>query len=230
MPPAHYAEETARAFAILAQRHDLDNRAAMGRRTRANPVWLDADYADGAERTVALHEAVTAWVQGNVPPSLDGLRLIELNYAAIMDGIDVQALNDWDATIASRYPHTHCLEALEDDPELEATLQQHHQEREDWLRGNLAYQRLVAVLHALRDGHDAGSPVVLYVDHIHRLLGGERASYPFDLRTVLTPLLSRCQIQLWGACTLAEYQSNVERDVSMERCFEVIMLPRSRTS
>ncbi len=222
--PGAYTEATARALEILARQRDLD---AQFMRKKSNPVCIDTD---GAERAVAMREAVTAWAQGDVPPSMRGQRLLALNYETVMEGVDVQALNDWHASISSRYPHSYSLEALEHNPGLAMTFQQHLQAHKDWLGGNVSYQRLVAILHALRDAHDAGSLVVLYVDHIHRLLGGESERYPFDLASVLKPLLHRCQIQLWGACTLSEYRKSIESDASMERCFEAVRLPSSRTS
>jgi hypothetical protein len=234
--PGMYAKETARTWAILARHHDPDARAL---RKKANPVWLDAGGvtgthgttgADGAERTAVLHGAVTAWIEGDMPPSLRGQRLLGLDYDAVMDGVDVQPLTEWSAAMRARYPHIYHFEELDSDPDLALTHQRHMQEREDWLRANGAYQRLLAVLSALRDTHVAGTPAILYVDHIHRLLGGGGEHYPFDLTLVLHPLLHRRQIQLWGACTLAEYRTTIEQDVAIERCFEVVRLPSSRTN
>src|SRR5262249_58430109 len=50
---------------------------------------------------------------------------------------------------------------------------------------------------------------------------------PHTLRA--TPL-HRWQIQRWGACTLSEYQTTIERDAPMQRCFEVVRLPSSPVS
>lgn len=219
--PRRYGQETARAWAILARRYDVDARA---KRKRTNLVWVDSD---GAERAAALQEAVTAWAQGDVPPALRALRLLALDYEAVMDGVDVQALNAWSSAIEARYPSTYRFEGFKRDPALAATFERHRQERADWLQGNAAYQRMVAVLQALCDTGDAGSGAVLYVDHIHRLLGGDGVRYPFDLAIVLKPLLHRREIQLWGACTLLEYQASIEHDASMQSCLEAVRLPSS---
>ena len=216
-PPLEYAEHTLRTLAILARRYE-----PIWDRAKANPVWLDAD---GAERAEALQEAITAWEREETPPSLRGHRLLRLEYAAIMDGVDVRALNDWWARIQTRYPQRYDFNDLERDPALAETFQRHVREEVAWRQSNIAYQRLRSVLHALRDAQDAGAPVILYVDHLHRLLGGGDKDYPVDLATELKPLLSRCQIHLWGACTLTEYRATIERDASMQRRFQEVYLP-----
>jgi len=96
------------------------------------------------------------------------------------------------------------------------------------VRGSIAYQRLLSVLHALRDRQAAGTPAILFVDHTHCLLGGDFERYPFDLGNVLKPLLHRCQIQLWGACALAEYRTSIVLDAAMQRCFREGDLPSVR--
>jgi hypothetical protein len=213
-----YAGETLRALEIVARRH-----APTGRymRKKSNPVWVDAD---GAERVAAMREAITAWTQGNVAPTLCGQRLLGLAWDAVMEGVNVRALSVWSADMQARCPHAYGIDELDDDQELAATHQRHMKEREEWLRANLAYQRLAAVLRALHRAHDASTPAVFYVDYIHRLLGGGGQDCPFDLFSVLKPLLHRCQVQLWGACALAEYRATIEQDASMWTCFQAVML------
>ncbi|HEV8193153.1 MAG TPA: hypothetical protein VGP82_16955 [Ktedonobacterales bacterium] len=73
-------------------------------------------------------------------------------------------------------------------------------------------------------------PVILYVDHLHRLLGGGGEDYPVDLTAELKPLLHRCQIHLWGACSLTEYRATMEHQGSMQRCIQEVFLPSVRAS
>jgi hypothetical protein len=219
-PSLEYAEHTLRALTILARRYDPTRD-----RAKANPVWLDVD---GAERAEALREAITAWEREETPPSLRGHRLLRLEYAAVMDGVDVRALNDWRARIRTRYPRQYDFKDLDRDPALAETFQRHMREKVAWWQSNVAYQRLLSVLHAQRAAQDAGAPVILYVDHLHRLFGGGGKDYPFDLATELKPLLSRCQIHLWGACTLTEYRATIEQDAAMQRRFQEILLPGVR--
>jgi hypothetical protein len=145
-----------------------------------------------------------------------------------MDGVDVRALNDWRARIRTRYPRQYDFKDLDRDPALAETFQRHMREKVAWWQSNVAYQRLLSVLHAQRAAQDAGAPVILYVDHLHRLFGGGGKDYPFDLATELKPLLSRCQIHLWGACTLTEYRATIEQDAAMQRRFQEILLPGVR--
>jgi ATP-dependent Clp protease ATP-binding subunit ClpA len=86
------------------------------------------------------------------------------------------------------------------------------------------------VLAALYNAHDAGTPVILYVDHLHRLLGGGGEDYPFDLTAEFKPMLYGCQIHLWGACTAAEYRATIEHAASMQRCFQEVILPNFQMS
>jgi ATP-dependent Clp protease ATP-binding subunit ClpB len=66
---------------------------------------------------------------------------------------------------------------------------------------------------------------VLYVDHFHRLVGGEPDTYPIDATTLLKPALARGQIQLIGACTLKQYRQHIERNAAMQRrCQEICLL------
>jgi ATP-dependent Clp protease ATP-binding subunit ClpA len=212
-----YAEPTVRALTVLARRYGPTHD-----RKKANPVWVDVD---GVERAAALQEATVAWERGEIPPSLRGHRLLRLEYAAVMDGVDVQALNDWSARIRARYPQSMFTTDLERNGALAKQWQQRWRESDAWLHSNVAYQRLRAVLEALHAAHDAGTPAILYVDHLHRLLGGGGEDYPFDLFGELNPLLYRCEIQLWGACTLSEYRMWIEHLASMQRCFQEVILP-----
>jgi ATP-dependent Clp protease ATP-binding subunit ClpA len=218
-----YAERTVRALTVLARRYGPVDRD----RKKANPVWVDVD---GVERTAALREALIAWARDETPPVLRGHRLLRLEYAAVMDGVDVRALNDWRSQIRARYPQSYGFKDLERDPALAETFQRHMRESDEWRRGNVAEQRLRSVLYALYTAHDAGAPVILYVDHLHRLLGGGGEDYPLDLTPELKPLLHRGQIHLWGACSLAEYRATIEHEGSMQRCFQEIALPSVRAN
>jgi ATP-dependent Clp protease ATP-binding subunit ClpA len=215
-PSVEYAEHTLRALAVLARRYG----PVAHERKKANPVWVDTD---SAERAAALREALVAWARDETPPALREHRLLRLEYAAVLDGVDVRALNDWRSQMRARYPQSYGFKDLERDPALAETLQRHMRERDEWRRSNVAEQRLRSVLSALRAAHDAGAPAILYVDHLHRLLGGGE-DYPVDLTSELKPLLHRCQIQLWGACSLTEYRATIEHEGSMQRCFQEIAL------
>jgi ATP-dependent Clp protease ATP-binding subunit ClpA len=72
----------------------------------------------------------------------------------------------------------------------------------------------------------ADGQVLLSVDHIHRLLGGEDQRYPIiDVANLLKPALARGQIQLMGACTLAQYRQYLARDAAVQRRFQEVLMP-----
>ena len=73
--------------------------------------------------------------------------------------------------------------------------------------------------------HQVTGAFLLFVDHFHRLVGGERERYPIDAATLLKPALARDQIQLIGACTPAQYRQYIERDAAIQRRCQEICLP-----
>jgi ATP-dependent Clp protease ATP-binding subunit ClpA len=73
--------------------------------------------------------------------------------------------------------------------------------------------------------HQAAGSFILYIDHFHRLLGGEPDRYPIDAATLLKPALNRDRIQLLGACTLAEYRQHIERDAAIQRPCQEMRVP-----
>jgi ATP-dependent Clp protease ATP-binding subunit ClpA len=75
--------------------------------------------------------------------------------------------------------------------------------------------------------YQASGSFVLYVDHVHRLVGGEPDTYPIDASALLKPALARGQIQLIGACTLEHYRQHIERDAALQRRFQEICLPEA---
>jgi ATP-dependent Clp protease ATP-binding subunit ClpA len=61
------------------------------------------------------------------------------------------------------------------------------------------------------------------------VLGGELNAYPIDIAPELVPLLHRCEIQIIGACSLAEYRT-VERDAAIASCLEPVWLPSATSA
>lgn len=80
-------------------------------------------------------------------------------------------------------------------------------------------ERFQAILMTLR--HPEGL-YILFINPFHRLVGSRDG---VDVVTELVPLLARRQIQLIGACPLAEYRQYLERDVALQRRFQEICLP-----
>ena len=83
-------------------------------------------------------------------------------------------------------------------------------------------ERLRSIFAAM---HQAPSPIVLFVDHFHRLVGGEGSS--LDASTLLKPALHRHEIQLIGACTLEHYRGDIERNAPIQRCCQHFFTPEA---
>ena len=64
--------------------------------------------------------------------------------------------------------------------------------------------------------------VFLFLDELHTLIGAGGAEGAIDASNILKPSLSRGEIQLIGATTLAEYRKYVEKDAALERRFQPI--------
>lgn len=68
---------------------------------------------------------------------------------------------------------------------------------------------------------DAGN-IYLFLDEIHTLIGAGGAEGAIDASNILKPSLSRGEIQLIGATTIAEYRKYIERDAALERRFQPV--------
>ena len=64
--------------------------------------------------------------------------------------------------------------------------------------------------------------VILFLDEIHTLIGAGGAEGSMDAANILKPALSRGELQLIGATTLAEYRKHIEKDAALERRFQPI--------
>ncbi|GCE12418.1 hypothetical protein KTT_22770 [Tengunoibacter tsumagoiensis] len=93
---------------------------------------------------------------------------------------------------------------------------------EEWIAPTMALERLQTMFITM---HQASGSFMLYVDHLHRLVGGEPDTYPIDASTLLKPVLARGQIQLIGACTLEQYRQYIEKNASLQRRFQAICVP-----
>lgn len=93
---------------------------------------------------------------------------------------------------------------------------------EEWVAPDVVMQRLQALFLAVRQSE---GQVLLFIDHFHRLLGGEPDRYPIHAFSLLKPTLARSEIQLIGACTLAEFRRWIEREQSLLRRWQTVCLP-----
>lgn len=66
--------------------------------------------------------------------------------------------------------------------------------------------------------------VILVIDEIHSIVGAGGAEGSLNAANILKPSLSRGEIQVIGATTLAEYRKYIETDAALERRFQSVMV------
>lgn len=81
----------------------------------------------------------------------------------------------------------------------------------------------------IREVIDAGN-IYLFLDEIHTLIGAGGAEGAIDASNILKPSLSRGEIQLIGATTIAEYRKYIEKDAALERRFQPVMVEEPNES
>ncbi len=64
--------------------------------------------------------------------------------------------------------------------------------------------------------------IILFLDELHTLIGTGGAEGSLDAANMLKPALSRGEIQLIGATTMAEYRKYIEKDAALERRFQPV--------
>jgi hypothetical protein len=63
---------------------------------------------------------------------------------------------------------------------------------------------------------------VLFLDELHTILGAGNAEGAMDAANILKPMLTRGELHIIGATTLAEYRK-IERDSALARRFSPVM-------
>ena len=66
--------------------------------------------------------------------------------------------------------------------------------------------------------------IILFIDEIHTMVGAGAAEGAIDAANIMKPELSRGDIQLIGATTLAEYRKYIEKDGALERRFQPVII------
>ena len=66
--------------------------------------------------------------------------------------------------------------------------------------------------------------LILFLDEIHTLIGAGGAEGSLDAANILKPALSRGEIQLIGATTVAEYRKHIAKDAALERRFQPVLV------
>lgn len=80
-------------------------------------------------------------------------------------------------------------------------------------------QRLKKVIEAVQQ---SPSPVMLFIDEAHTLIGAGNQQGGSDAANLLKPALARGELRTIAATTWSEYKQYFERDAALERRFQVI--------
>lgn len=86
-------------------------------------------------------------------------------------------------------------------------------------RGEFEERIKTVVKEVIADGE-----VILFMDEIHTMIGAGGSEGSIDASSILKPSLSRGEIQLIGATTIAEYRKYIEKDAALERRFQPVMV------
>ncbi|BCQ27643.1 type VI secretion system ATPase TssH (plasmid) [Caballeronia sp. NK8] len=81
--------------------------------------------------------------------------------------------------------------------------------------------RLKAVLEAAKK---SATPVILFVDEIHTLVGAGGQAGTGDAANLLKPALARGAVRVIGATTWSEYKRHIEKDPALTRRFQVLQV------
>src|SRR5659263_114062 len=81
-------------------------------------------------------------------------------------------------------------------------------------------ERLKGIIRERKENLD----LIVFIDEIHSLIGAGSAEGSLDAANILKPALSRGEIACIGATTLKEYRKYIEKDRSLLRRFQAIMV------
>ena len=70
----------------------------------------------------------------------------------------------------------------------------------------------------------AAGNVILFIDEIHNITGAGDSEGAMNAANILKPALSRGEIQVIGATTIAEYRKYIEKDQALERRFQPVKI------
>jgi ATP-dependent Clp protease ATP-binding subunit ClpA len=71
-------------------------------------------------------------------------------------------------------------------------------------------------------GAEGGGGVVLFIDELHTVVGGERSGP--DAASLLKPVLARGDLRCIGATTPEDYRRTIEKDPALERRFQQVLI------
>jgi len=81
-------------------------------------------------------------------------------------------------------------------------------------------ERLKAILKELKENPE----IIVFIDELHVLIGAGSAEGSLDAANILKPALSRGEVTCIGATTLKEYRKYMEKDRSLSRRFQPVVV------
>ena len=66
--------------------------------------------------------------------------------------------------------------------------------------------------------------MIIFIDEIHTLVGAGATEGAMDAANILKPALARGEFQVIGATTLDEYKKHIEKDATLERRFQPVLV------
>lgn len=79
-------------------------------------------------------------------------------------------------------------------------------------------ERMKKMLKELQENKD----IILFIDELHTIIGAGGNEGTMDASNIMKPALSRGEIQIIGATTTKEYTKYIEKDLALERRFQVV--------
>lgn len=79
-------------------------------------------------------------------------------------------------------------------------------------------ERMKKMMKELQENKD----IILFIDELHTIIGAGGPEGTMDASNIMKPALSRGEIQIIGATTTKEYTRHIEKDLALERRFQVV--------
>ena len=79
-------------------------------------------------------------------------------------------------------------------------------------------ERMKKMMKELQENKD----IILFIDELHTIIGAGGPEGTMDASNIMKPALSRGEIQIIGATTTKEYRRHIEKDLALERRFQVV--------
>ncbi|MEM9583101.1 MAG: type VI secretion system ATPase TssH [Pseudomonadota bacterium] len=141
------------------------------RRRQNNPILTGEA---GVGKTAVVEGFALRIARGDVPPALQGVRLLVLDVGLLQAGASMKG-------------------------EFENRLRQ-----------------------VIDEVQGSDTPIVMFVDETHTLVGAGGAAGTGDAANLLKPALARGTLRTIGATTWAEYKKHIEKDPALTRRFQVV--------